>query len=97
MPIAELVLQVRMAVKDHQGTLPFQIPHETRYTHLRRDRHQHMHVVDLGIPLDDFHPFPFAQILQYHHDTLFVLVVDHFPTLLGREHNMVLTHPFCVC
>ena len=32
MPISILVFQVRMPIKYHQRTFPFQIPHKLRYT-----------------------------------------------------------------
>jgi hypothetical protein len=37
MPISKLEFQVGMSIKDHQRTLPIQVPHETRYAYLRRD------------------------------------------------------------
>jgi hypothetical protein len=67
--IAILVFQVRMVVEDHQGTFPFQVPHETRHTHQRWNGHQQMHVVHHRFPFDDLHALPLAQVLQYLDDT----------------------------
>jgi len=96
-PVPILVFQVGMSIKDHQRTLPLQVPHEARHAHLWRDRHQQMDMILHRFPLDDFYPFPLAQISQYLHDTRFVFVVDDLATLLGREHDVILTHPFCMC
>lgn len=40
--VAKLVFQVRVLIKNHQGTLAFQIPHKTRHADFGWDTHKHM-------------------------------------------------------
>ena len=86
-----------MPIKDHQGTLPLQVAHETRDTVLGRDGDQQLDVIDHGAPLNDFDPLPFAQIFQDLHDAFFILVVDYLAAILRGEHDMLFTHPPGMC
>ena len=76
MPVAILVFQIRMSVKDHQGALPFQVPHKTRHADLRRDGDQQVYMINLGLPFDNLHSFPLAEILQDLDDTSGLSTVD---------------------
>ena len=97
MPTPILVLQVGVPIKYHQRTLPFQVPHETRHTILRRNLHQQMDMIRLRTPFYDLNPFPFAQVSQYLYDTFSQFVVNNLPAILRGEYDMLFAHPFCVC
>ena len=54
--VAELVFQVRVLIKNHQGTLALQVPHKTRHAYFRRDTCQHMHMIWHEVTLQYFNP-----------------------------------------
>ena len=96
LPVAELVLQVRMPVEYHQRALALQVSHHARHAVFRRYGHQHVHVVGHQVALDYLDPLVFAELLQYLADVRPYLVVDDFAPILRREHDVVLAHPLRV-
>ena len=96
LPVAELVLQVRVPVEYHQRALALQIPHDARHAVFRRYGHQHVHVVGHQVPLYDLDSLVFAELPEYLPDVRPDLVVDDFAPILRREHDVVLAHPLRV-
>ena len=85
-----------MPVEHEQGALALQVAHEARDAELRRDADQHVDVVRHEVPLDDLHPLPHAQPPEDLPQVLAVSVVDRPPSILWREHDVVLAQPFRV-
>lgn len=85
-----------MPVEHEQGALALQVAHEARDAELRRDADQHVDVVRHEVPLDGLHPLPHAQPPEDLPQILAVLVVDRLPSILWREHDVVLAQPFRV-
>ena len=96
LPVAELVLHVRMPVEDHQRALALQVAHHAGHAVLRRYREQHVHVVGHQVPLDYLYPLVLAELPEDLPEVGPDLVVDHFPSILRREHDVVLAHPLRV-
>ena len=96
LPVAELVLHVRVPVEYHQRALPLQVAHDARDAVLRRDRQQHVHVVGHQVPLDYLDPLVLAQLPEDLPKVGPYLVVDDFAPILRREHDVVLAHPLRV-
>ncbi len=85
-----------MPVEYHQRALPLQVAHDARDTALRRDRQQHVHVVEHQAPLDYLDPLVLAQLPE---DLPYVapdLAADHLAPILRREHDVVPVHPLRV-
>ena len=55
LPVAELVLHVRMPVEDHQRALALQVAHEAGNTHLWGYTDQHVHVIRHHMSFVDLH------------------------------------------
>ena len=85
-----------MPIEPEQGALALQVAHEARDAELRRDASQHVDVVRHEAPLDGLPPLPHAQPLEDLPQVLAVLVVDRLPSILWREHDVVLARPFRV-
>ena len=96
LPVAELVLQVRVPVEYHQRALALQVSHHARHAVFRRYGHQHVHVVGHQVPLYDLDSLVFAELPEYLPDVRPDLVVDDFAPILRREHDVVLAHPLRV-
>ena len=96
LPVAELVLQVRVPVEYHQRALALQVSHHARHAVFRRYGHQHVHVVGHQVPLYDLDSLVFAELPEYLPDIRPDLVVDDFAPILRREHDVVLAHPLRV-
>jgi len=96
LPVAELVLHVRVLVEYHQRALPLQVAHHARYAVLRRYRQQHVDVVGHQVPLDDLYPLVLAELPEDLPKVGPYLVVDDFAPILRREHDVVLAHPLRV-
>ena len=96
LPVAELVLHVRVPVEDHQRALALQVAHHAGHAVLRRYREQHVHVVGHQVPLDYLYPLVLAELPEDLPKVGPDLVVDHFPSILRREHDVVLAHPLRV-
>lgn len=96
LPVAELVLHVRVLVEYHQRALPLQVAHHARYAVLRRYRQQHVDVVRHQVPLDDLYPLVLAELPEDLPKVGPYLVVDDFAPILRREHDVVLAHPLRV-
>jgi hypothetical protein len=56
-PVPKLIFQVRMLIKHHQGTFPFQISHILQHAVLRRYVYQHVRVIRHQVPFYNFHTF----------------------------------------
>lgn len=95
-PVAELVLQVRVPVEDHERALALQVPHHARDRVLRGYLHQHVHVVGHEVPLHYLDALVLAQPPEDVPDVLPYLVADDFAPILRREHDVVLAHPLRV-
>lgn len=96
LPVAELVLHVRVPVEYHQRALPLQVAHHARHAVLRRYRQQHVDVVGHQVPLDDLYPLVLAELPEDLPKVGPYLVVDDFAPILRREHDVVLAHPLRV-
>ena len=96
MPIAILVLQIRMSVENHQATFSFKIAHDVRNAILWRKTYQHMDVVRTCFRLDNFNFFLFTQLAEYPTDIFFNLVVNYHSPVFWCKHHMVLTSPCCM-
>ena len=96
LPVAELVLQVRVPVEYHQRALPLQVSHHARHAVFRRYSHQHVHVVGHQVPLYYLDALVLAELPEYLPYVLPDLVVDDFAPILRREHDVVLAHPLRV-
>ena len=96
LPVPELVLHVRVPVKDHQRALPLQVAHEARHADLGRYGHQHVHVVGHQVPLDYLDALVLAELPEYLPYVLPDLVVYDLPPVLRREHDVVFAHPLRV-
>ncbi len=96
LPVAELVLQVRVPVEYHQRALPLQVSHHARHAVFRRYGHQHVHVVGHQVPLYYLDSLVLAELPEYLPYVVPDLVVDDFAPILRREHDVVLAHPLRV-
>ncbi len=96
LPVAELVLQVRVPVEYHQRALALQVSHHARHAVFRRYGHQHVHVVGHQVPLYDLDALVLAELPGYLPYVLPDLVVDDLAPILRREHDVVLAHPLRV-
>ena len=96
LPVAELVLHVRVPVEYHQRAFPLQIAHHAGHAVLRRYRQQHVDVVGHQVPLDDLYPLVLAELPEDLPKVGPYLVVDDFAPILRREHDVVLAHPLRV-
>ena len=96
LPVAELVLHVRVPVEYHQRALPLQVAHHAGHAVLRRYRQQHVDVVGHQVPLDDLYPLVLAELPEDLPKVGPYLVVDDFAPILRREHDVVLAHPLRV-
>ena len=96
LPVAELVLQVRVPVEYHQRALALQVSHHARHAVFRRYGHQHVHVVGHQVPLYYLDALVLAELPEYLPYVLPDLVVDDFAPILRREHDVVLAHPLRV-
>ena len=96
LPVAELVLQVRVPVEYHQRALALQVSHHARHAVFRRYSHQHVHVVGHQVPLYCLDALVLAELPEYLPYVLPDLVVDDFAPILRREHDVVLAHPLRV-
>ena len=96
LPVAELVLQVRVPVEYHQRALALQVSHHARHAVFRRYSHQHVRVVGHQVPLYYLDALVLAELPEYLPYVLPDLVVDDFAPILRREHDVVLAHPLRV-
>ena len=94
-PVAELVLEVRVLVEHHERALALQVPHEARDADLGRDADQHVHVVRHQVPLDYLDALVPAEVAENLPEGFPVLVIDHLSPILRSEHD-VLAHPLRV-
>lgn len=62
LPVSVLEFQIAKLLIKHQTTFAFQIPHEARNTHLRRNFQKHMDVIHTAFRFQNIHVFPFAQL-----------------------------------
>ena len=98
MPVPVLIFQMGELVKYHQAALPFEYPHESAHTQLRRYCYQHMDMVFTRICLYDFHSLAsLAYSPQYLSYCRFIFSVYDLPAIFRREHDMVLTPPLRMC
>ena len=94
MPIPVFVFQIGELVKYHQTALPFEYPLEFAYTHLRRNRYQHMDMVFTRICLYDFHSIAsLAYPPQYISYPRFILPVYDLPAIFRRKVLLLLRLP----
>ncbi len=92
-----LVLQIRMPVEDHQAALPFQVPHDFRYTVFRRDCYIQMDVIPQCRCFNDLNAFPTAQRSDNLPYICRYLLINRLSSVLRREDDVVFTIPFCMC
>ena len=92
-PIPVCKFHVPPFLKDHQTALPFQISHESRYTHLRRYTCQHMHMIRTDFTFYDLYSFPRTQLPQNLSDLCPFLFEKYFPPIFRRKHDMILAIP----
>ena len=95
-PVAELVLEVRVLVEHHERALALQVPHEARDADLGRDADQHVDVVRHQVPLDYLDALVPAEVAENLPEGFPVLVIDHLSPILRSEHDVVLAHPLRV-
>ncbi len=95
-PVAELVLEVRVLVEHHERALALQVPHEARDADLGRDADRHAHVVRHQVPLDYLDALVPAEVAENLPEGFPVLAIDHLSPILRSEHDVVLAHPLRV-
>ena len=95
-PVPEPAPEVRVPVEHEREALALQVAHEARDAELRRDAGRHVDAVRHEVPLDGLHPLPHAQPPEDLPQVLAVLVADRLPSILWREHDVVLAQPFRV-
>lgn len=75
-------------------TLALDVPNHMRNRMLRWNPEHHMYVVWAQMPLQDLTlPLP-GQLVKHLPEVATYLAVEHFPTALRDEHNVVLALPF---
>src|ERR1700742_529970 len=89
----EVALALPIDSGDMNGALPFDETHHLRHRVLRRYRHQHMNVVSHHVPFFDRRLLLRCQFPEYLPKMLPQLPVQHFPTTLGDEHDMIFALP----
>jgi hypothetical protein len=94
-PPVRLLLQIPKLVKQLHRGLPLQSPQQIRYRHLRRDHHQQMHMIGIGLYVQ-LHHFA-ARIPADRLDPSFGCFLyrsGQYPEpILWHPHNMILTMP----
>ena len=93
MAIAELVAQMRKTLEYHQGTLPFQIPHDLRHTILGRNLDAHMNMVHTRICFHYLYSFVFTQFSQNFSYRSAILSVYHLTPEFRYENDVILAVP----
>lgn len=96
LPIPIPESQVSKLLVDHQTALPFQIPHKSRYAHLRRDLNQHMDMIRTALCLNNLDTFPLAQLPQnftYASYGAFLFTIENLTTVFRGKDNMIFTIP----
>ena len=93
MAIAELDAQMRKTLEYHQGTLPFQIPHDLRHAILGRNLDAHMNMVHTRICFHYLYSFVFTQFSQNSADRSAIPSVYQLASEFRNENDVILAVP----
>lgn len=87
----------RMSIIQHQGTFPFQIPHDSRHRFFRRYSHAQVDVILADRPFHYLNLLHLQQLPQDPFQLLATFPVQHLPPILRDPHDVVGAIPARVC